>query len=147
MSALDPAFRPSHTTHVTSTYTSERAKAAPKIDLSSETAIRARDKALRKAGREFKSKNRDEGFKQKVFWVVLVTLTVGDYLYLPVYLPDVNLPWWGHTALVVPTTFICVVLIVKLRLLRPLRRIVTVIVVVLLILGAPALLDFWPRAY
>lgn len=132
---------------ITSKYTSEKVTADPIADLPPAEAIELQDRAARKARRENTAHTRDERFKMKVFWSTLALLTILDYLYLPVYLPDLRLPWWGHTALVVPTTFICVILIIKLRLLRSMRRVMTGIAIFLFLLGVLAVLDLIPHAH
>ena len=114
--------------------------------LSQDEILRRSDKACQKKRREQIAAGRDEKFKMKVFWVVLATLVVCDYLYLPILAPGLQLPWWGHTAIVVPVTFLVVVLTMQLRLIRPLRRIITFVVFVALGLGVFLWLDLIPHA-
>jgi hypothetical protein len=137
---------PRKTPQVTSTYSRAGDEAEEHCDRSPDQQLKARDEIYRKNRRRQIATTRDEKFKMKVFWVVLAALIVGDYLYLPRLMPDVQLAWWEHTAIVVPLTFVCIVLIMKLRLLRPLRWLVTSVVLLALGLGALVWLDIIPHA-
>jgi hypothetical protein len=128
-------------------YTSEREKARDPVDVSAPEVVKAHDKARRKTNSEFKADSRDQKFKTKVFWAALTVLTIADYLYLPVVMPDLQLPWFGHAAMVVSATFLCVILVTRLHILRTLRRVVTTVVVIAVLLGVCALLGLLPHAY
>ena len=128
-------------------YTSEREKTREPVDFSEPEVVKAHDKANRKTHAECKATARDEKFKMKVFWATLTVLIVTDYLYLPVVMPEADWPWFGHAAIVVSATFLIVILVSELRILRTLRRVVTTVVGLAAILALCVLLDFMPHAY